>query len=151
MHLPKGITGFYRSGSTPPPQVSLREFKSAGASAARMVRGRVLPCTQKFTQKFHDVLISLPEAKKEVRVLCNAHYPVVAFALPAATPDALDIEFCDCPELAPHFDGYTVLSQREATAPVQEADLSGLDECELDQVRYWEPQCVGNVIFNYWD
>lgn len=87
-----------------------------------------------------------------VRVSCNAHYPIVAFATPDAQERNVWIQFVDCRGLARVLsDTFAVLSVRDACTGVSPAAVANLGEDELKQVRYWNPQRIGDVVFNYWD
>jgi hypothetical protein len=47
--------------------------------------------------------------------------------------------------------GYQVLPAAELRQPLTSADLSDLSAHEHEQIRYWKPQTVGELLFNYWD
>lgn len=47
--------------------------------------------------------------------------------------------------------GFQVLTTAELSQPITSADLSGLTAQEHEQVRYWKPATVGELLFNYWD
>jgi hypothetical protein len=62
------------------------------------------------------------------------------------------LEFLDCPELAEALRAeFCIISKQEACAGIAHELVSQLGEDELAQMRYWRPQRLGDVIFNYWD
>lgn len=149
--LPKGITGF----EAPDEGVSVERFKAACHAAARRVAGRVnevRPAYDQVVRNFHEAFITLRDRPGVVRVLCNAHYPVVAFATVSTHEGDARPEFMDCPELADVLRGeFTIITRRDACAGIADALIAQLGNDELDQMRYWRPQRIGDVIFNYWD
>ena len=149
--LPRGVTGF----NFPEHGVPVKRFTSACHTAARQARARVHHVRGAYEQvmrSFHEAKLTLRDGTETVRVLCNAHYPIVAFASPAAQEWDVRVQFVECPLLAEHLSGeFTILSVQDACAGVSPAAIAQLGEAELDQMRYWNPQRIGDVIFNYWD
>ena len=47
--------------------------------------------------------------------------------------------------------GWHVLSRAEAARPLSSGSLVELAESEVEQVRYWNPATLGEVLFNHWD
>jgi hypothetical protein len=43
------------------------------------------------------------------------------------------------------------ISALELSRPVTEHDLVNLSPMEQAQIRYWEPDRVADLVFNYWD
>jgi hypothetical protein len=149
--LPKGVTGF----DAPDDGVSVKRFTTACQAAARQAHARVnllRAAYEEVTPNFHEALVALQDGKQAVRVLCNAHFPIIAFASPATHDGDAHLRFLDCPELADLLSNeFTILSSEEACAGVLPAAVARLGEDELEQMRYWNPQRIGDVIFNYWD
>jgi len=149
--LPKGVTGF----DAPKRGVAAKQFASACYAAARHVGGRVhqvRAACERVTSNFHEALMTLRDSPRTVRVLCNAHYPIVAFTPPAAYEGDVRLEFMDCPELAAALRvEYAVITKQEACTGVADELVAHLGEPELHQMRYWRPLRIGDVIFNYWD
>lgn len=76
----------------------------------------------------------------------NAYYPWIAFA---KNLDFTRIEFIESP-----FDiidtNVNVLTQPELEQSWY--DIVGeLSKAELEQIKYWKPNTVGDIIFNFWD
>ena len=62
------------------------------------------------------------------------------------------LEFMNCPELADALGvEFAILTGHEACAGVADELVAQLGENELHQMRYWRPQRISDVIFNYWD
>lgn len=83
-----------------------------------------------------------------VFILLNAHHPFLGFA------EAVEqhLTFHDIPNLAKRFSPYyTVLSKKELNQPIREEYLINLAKAELEQLSYWNPKTVGEIIFNFWD
>lgn len=149
--LAKGVTGF----DAPKEGVPVKRFTEACHAAARQVGGRVhqvRAAYEQVTSNFHEALMTLRHGTETVRVLCNAHHPIVAFTRPAANGAAVRLEFLDCPELADVMrEEFALMSRAEACAGVSDELVAQLGDAELQQMRYWKPQRVGDVVFNYWD
>ena len=149
--LPKGVTGF----DAPDEHVPVKRFTTACHAAVRQASGRVhqvrAACEQ-VTPNFHEALVTLCDGTETVRVLCNAHHSIVAFASPARHEADVRLQFLDCPQLAGVLSGeFSILSAQEACAGVSAELVAQLGEAELSQMRYSNPQRIGDVIFNYWD
>lgn len=149
--LPRGVTGFdaFDDG------VPVKRFTAACHAAARQVAGRVhqvRTAYDRVTPNFHEALITLGNRPEMVRVLCNVHYPIAGFATPAAYEGDVYLEFIDCPELAEALSAeFSIITRQDACASVAEELVAQLGDAELNQIRYWRPQRIGDVIFNYWD
>lgn len=89
----------------------------------------------------------------DICLVLNKHYPLLAFA---KTADSVKIEFIDYPDgKALISDDYTVLSKNELDAPVpknsDELRSGGLNKGEVKQIKYWKPERMGEIVFNFWD
>jgi len=150
--LPKGLTGF---DALELDGVSVERFTTICQTAAKRVDGNLIQVRAAYVQvtpNFHEAVMTLRGGKETVRVLCNAHIPIVAFASPATRAGDICLKFLDCPDLARWFSGeFTVLRAQDACAGIAPSAISELGEAELDQLHYWNPKRIGDVIFNYWD
>ena len=45
---------------------------------------------------------------------------------------------------------YRVLTVAELNKPLRQLD-NGLNQAEWEQIAYWKPERIGDIIFNYWD
>lgn len=95
---------------------------------------------------FFDVEVSL--FQKQLHILLNENYPFLAFA---SHVEYFYIHFCEEPELNKLFSPYyRVLGTKELSAPLDLKE-NELDPSELQQIAYWKPVTLGEVIFNFWD
>ncbi|MBQ4870072.1 hypothetical protein IHQ11_26860 [Priestia megaterium] len=95
---------------------------------------------------------------REIYVLLNAYYPFLAFA---STVEFQHINFINDPMLSKDFiPFYKVLSKEELHEPLDIRNSRGkvslenendLNSSELEQIDYWKPNTVGEVMFNFWD
>jgi hypothetical protein len=149
--LPKGVTGF----DAPESGVSAKRFTAACHAAARRAGAHVhlvRDHAERATPNFHEAWVTWGDGVEGVRVLCNAHHPIVAFASPAAHEGDVCIEFVDCPQLAgPLSSEFRVLGKEVAGAGISSEALAQLGKSGLEQMRYWKPQRIGDLIFNFWD
>lgn len=76
----------------------------------------------------------------------NAYYPWIAFA---KNLDFTKIEFVESPF------NLTDTSVNLLTLPELEQswhDIVGeLNKAELEQIKYWKSNIIGDIIFNFWD
>lgn len=110
----------------------------------------------KVATNFIDVEIKI--FNKHLHILLNAHYPFMAFA---SDVEYGKITFINQPELCNLFSPYyQVLDTKELNAPallrlgskkfIVHND-NELNSDELEQIAYWKPETIGEIIFNYWD
>lgn len=88
-----------------------------------------------------------------VAVLVNRIRPIIAFAKWPVGGQII-FEYIDCPILADAFlsvGEYTIATSEELDRPLLREMCSELSPWEQEQVRYFRPRRVGEVIFNYWD
>ncbi|MFD6681777.1 hypothetical protein [Micromonospora parva] len=149
MKLPPGATGF-----NPPPgtQADLRAFTAACHHAARAIDATVTDVTPAgVTPNFHTVDIA--NGQHHIAVLRHTTLPFIAFARPHVDGD-VTVTFVDHPDLAA---AITILADAQALTveqlrtPLSQVDLSALDPHEHDQIGYWKPTTVGEMLFNFWD
>jgi hypothetical protein len=153
VELTRGITGFRRFDEPALPTCDLRAFRGFCHSVARTVGGRVLSVEAPVAgaANFARVVLELPDAP--VAVVLNSHHPVVAFVAPPFDNET-ELRFVAAPALSDLFQRsgtYTVLTDSEARGPVTAEARRLLAPAELEQLRYWRPRCVGEVVFNHWD
>ncbi|TAA69739.1 hypothetical protein [Planococcus salinarum] len=152
MKLLYGISGFYNSDEPKPPEVDVRKYEEMCYELAEKLGGEVLEFTDSlYPANFNKAYFRFPG--KNVCLVMNKHYPVLAFA---KTVEAMKIEFIDFPEGSAEIPGeYTVLTRDvlEADVPDNLTELlgHGLNKGEMEQIRYWKPETVGQVIFNFWN
>ncbi|MHA5051329.1 hypothetical protein [Streptomyces sp. SD15] len=86
-------------------------------------------------------------------VLCHAHLPVAAFIETPPMPGKPVSGFVDPPSWAGGFEaaGLRILPVEELSTPMTRVDLSELSTAELAQIRYWHPEVLSDLLFNWWD
>ncbi|MFC7259402.1 hypothetical protein [Streptomyces lutosisoli] len=151
MRLVRGATGFWGGSDEPLAPTDMASFRSACFEAARGIGARVDELAFAGVSSFHAVTVAGRGAS--LVVLCHDHLPVVAFTDTPPVPGRPVARFVDPPAWAGSFGtvGYRVLHARDLSAPMTEVDLSELAKAELAQVRYWRPEVVGDLLFNWWD
>lgn len=147
MILPRGITGFWSVNAAPLPLLDEKAFCQMCYSIALENGGTVTELdTDTYPRNFYSVKLSRYD--QSIFVLQNVHYPYVAFAQRDTSGGFIWIsqpEWLQLPEGSVRF-----LSPSELTRDWH--DLCGeLSPEELEQIRYWDPQTVGEIIFNTWD
>ena len=149
MKLPPGATGF-----NPPPgvQADLSAFTALCHQAARAIDATVTAVTPAgVTPDFHTVEIT--NVQHHIAVLRHTTLPFIAFARPQANGD-VTVTFIDHRDLAAAITKLTDaqgLTVDQLRTPLSQVDLSALDPGEHDQINYWKPATVGELLFNYWD
>lgn len=143
MRLPRGITGFRHVSEPPLPTVEPGALRAAlGAASGSRV---TLPAPDGIVRSFHQALVP-----GGLVVLCNQHHPWLA-----ATRAPVDGEpaFEEPPDWLRALEGFVVLDRATLESSVGPDDprLADLGPTERDQLRYWRPRRLGDVVFNLWD
>ena len=150
--LPEGVTGFGLAAQRH--STSVRSFSTACYQAIRCIGGTVVlvrEANEGASCSFHEATLALPLGM-QIRVLCNAHFPLLAFAEATHARSDWDFRFVDHPTLAEAFGNpWTVLRADELQQFPDEEVLRLLGSEEVNQLEYWRPQSVGHVVFNHWD
>ncbi|MET8835425.1 hypothetical protein ABZV78_16110 [Micromonospora sp. NPDC004540] len=148
MRLPPSATGF----GAGLPGADLPAFLAVCHHAARRVGGTVTRATPAgVTPSFHTVLIDHPGGP--ITALGHATVPMVAFAQPLPAGDT-KLAFLDHPDLAVavgEVSDLRVLTVEALRTPLSAVDLAALRAEEHRQIRYWRPETVGELLFNFWD
>jgi hypothetical protein len=151
MILPRGITGFFTKGlDEAPPAVNVKTFTRACHSAAQLEGGsaeQIQPAS--YPRNYHSAVLRLRDGM--VAVLCNAHFPWIAFV--AASNDDTH-RFLTATALASRFREMMPCEVWDPSLleghPNAES-LAQLSTAEREQIRYWRPERLGDIIFNAWD
>lgn len=145
--LPRGITGFWSADAEPPPLLDEKAFRRMCHALARESGGTVTQVdTDTAARNFYSA--ELRRYGQSVILLQNIHHPYAAFA--GKDPSGgfawtCRPEWLRLPEGPVRF-----LTPNELTRDWH--GLCGeLSPEELEQIRYWNPQTVGEIIFNTWD
>lgn len=150
MKLPNGITGFYDSKANTPPQVDGKQFKQLCFDIASRNRGKLIDfITPQYPSNFYYAQVDV--LGNRFYILLNEHYPYLAFA---SVVEFGNIKFIDRPVLNEQFPSfYRIIGTVELNVPFNQNLIkkTELNSAELEQIAYWKPETVGQVIFNYWD
>ncbi|MEV0718547.1 hypothetical protein [Asanoa sp. NPDC050611] len=144
--LPRGATGFWDAAKGPPARTDVRAFRAAVRTAAQ---GRVESFEPAgVTPNFH--LMVIRAAGDRVGVVCHELLPWLAFVRP---PDGSvePLTFLSRPALAAALRPFRVLDPATLATPLRDLDLSTLDRGERHQVEFWQPETLGQLLFNWWD
>jgi hypothetical protein len=149
--LPQGVTGFLPRLDGPGKGVDLREVAALAHLTARLSGARVATVSAaSTTPNFHSAKILTGDQTSWIIV--NQIHPLVAVAtsIRMGTMSFIDgtEHLTQAVALTPPF---RLLSALQLSGPVTEHDLVNLSPTEQAQIRYWQPERVGDVIFNYWD
>lgn len=147
MILPRGITGFWNGNTAPLSFLDEKAFCQRCYSIALENGGTVTELdTNTCPRNFYSAKLSRYD--QSVFILQNIHYPYIAFAQRYTSGRFVLISPPDWLQLS---DGpVRVLSSNELNQDWR--GLCGeLSPEELEQIRYWNPQTVGEILFNTWD
>lgn len=152
MHLPAGVSGFYDSDEQKPSEIDVAKYKELCHRLARDLGAELQEFADSlYPANFHKALFHFPE--EDICLVMNKHYPLLAFA---KTADTVKVEFIDYPAgNGAISDDFTVLSKDELEIPVpknsDELKSGGLNNGEIKQIKYWKPERLGEIVFNFWD
>ena len=143
--LPNGITGFRDLKDPYIPEQEKRIFQRFCYSIATRYHCEVLSFDLDLASKnFYSAEIKTEQGR--FYLLENAYYPWIAFA---KNLDVTEIEFVESPF------NLTDPSVNVLTLPELEQswhDIVGeLNKAELEQIKYWKSNIIGDIIFNFWD
>lgn len=145
--LPRGITGFWSADTEPPPLLDEKAFRRMCYALARESGGTVTQVdTDTAARNFYSAELS--RYGQSVILLQNIHHPYAAFA--GKDPSG-GFAWTSRPEWLRLPEGpVRFLSPDELTRDWR--GLCGeLSPEELEQIRHWNPQSAGEIIFNTWD
>ena len=147
MILPRGITGFWSANTAPLPLLDEKAFRQMCHTLSRKNGGAVTEVdTDTAIRNFYSAKVS--RYGQSVFLLQNIHYPYAAFAQREASGRFVltqQPEWLQLPESPVQFLSFDKLNQDWHS-------LRGeLSPEELDQIHYWNPQTVGEIVFNTWD
>ncbi|MEU7455404.1 hypothetical protein [Streptosporangium roseum] len=121
---------------------------------ARRTNGRVLAVDPAGGRRsFHAAILTYRDRGRELELVGHVLLPLLALARRRIESD-MALSFLDDREVSGKlgaYEPYRVPGTAELALPVARADLSELGEAEMDQIRYWRPETVGELVFNFWD
>jgi hypothetical protein len=148
--LPRGITGFWKIEQARIPETDktliinlVNTFKSNPNF------WKVNLVEQQPNNNFY--LIILSDKNGDYKIGINSTYPMYCGI--ESLENWETVAFCDLPrhitQLIPS--QFTELRTEFLNEPLKSKHLTALNKAELDQIKYWNTQKVGNVIFNKYD
>ena len=152
--LPVGVTGFRHQRDAELPLCDFESLLRHCHEVARLHEGKVVAeAASDFESVANYERVALQFSDRSVDVILNAHYPLLAFAEPF-TSHNLSLAFRDEPGLAAHFcelGNYLPLDSSLLATPISDDATTKLSVAEREQIRYWNPTTLGEVVFNNWD
>lgn len=146
MILKNGITGFFESldDKKSIPSQSFIQFCN---EIVYNNQGKILLMDLELTGK--NFYCSKQQFQGQIcYILLNASYPYVAFASLVGMEKIIYIDKPDYIKYIP--DNYLVLNKNVLETIFENCD-NQLNKAERKQILYWEPETIGEVIFNFWD
>jgi hypothetical protein len=106
------------------------------------------------TPNFHQAIIAYRD--RIIAVVCVRDAPLLALAVPrviefAPGRESGPLAFVDFPDLADALaaaQGFRLLTVAELGGPI---DMAKWPPISRHDMRYWQPQTLGEALFNYWD
>ncbi len=158
--LKPGVTGFY--GNTEPPYIDFKAYKQVVYAIAIELRMKVTKCSsepEEYNDNFYRAIL---KGDKKLWVLCNMHYPIIALSDGFHYSYESDDERCgyywdrfiEIPsiiELVEKISGFKCLTAEEFNQPVTGECIRDLWGSELNQIKYWKPKTISEILFNFWD
>lgn len=154
MILKRGITSFFNwdeRGTIP--EFTFAEFKRIVFAVSTVQRLAVSQLNERsVTPNFHQA--RLDDSKMSILMLGHSTFPLIAFAKPE-NADATKLLFVDCSRIADAmrnlFPDVRIAHASELNQELTESRMSVLDVIEREQIEYWKPKTIGEVVFNWWD
>lgn len=150
MLLEKGITGFFEYGYGIMPELDDTAFQRMCYTVRNKQWNMAgIFCqyhTNYFYAHFQGRYDTEQREKQEVYLLQNKYYPIIAMTKELSLYEKVFIDITDPFRI---IDGEIISAEilNEAFDDTQ----YHLSNVELQQIRYWKPVSIGNIIFNEWD
>lgn len=149
MKLPNGVTGFFYDES-PPPEVDGKLFKQLCFDFASRYGGKVMDSNEpEYPENFYCAQVEVRD--KQFKILLNEYNLYLASA---SAVEFCNIKFIDAPAIKEYFSPYyQVLNTDELNSPFNSnlLNIAELNRAELEQIAYWKPKTIGQIIFNHRD
>lgn len=141
-----GVTGFSEKELS---EQEIKDFETYLYHAIRYENGKVIE-KELLTNNKNFYTYQIGIQTKVFYVLLHSIFPYVAFA---SVVDYSGIKFIDEPEQVKSIltESYKVLDTNLLNQTLTIEDTSRLGKQEQEMIRYWKPETIGEVIFNYWD
>lgn len=145
MILRKGITGFFDNKNSPVSEMDFKIFKTLchtidSSTNWRLINIKSNPNSNYYSTEF-DTLSGI------IYILLNKHYPIIAFT---DNINIGNIVFKNITDIKHLLCDYEIVSADILNSSIDDV-VNELSETEMNQIAYWNPGSVGNVIFNCWD
>lgn len=130
----------------------LNAFRSACHTVSQVTQSSLLAQIRQPNDQRNFLTAQFATPLGEIAALLNQHVPLLGFAVPSRPGKPL--RFADVRELANAFAQlgmYRVLSLSDLQQPITADELARLSPTEIEQVNYWKPTSLGQIIFNAWD
>lgn len=146
MLLQKGITGFSDYRNPLQTTENFQLFKTICYTAAAAFNAEIIEISDnQYPQNYFSANILSDE--KNIYILLNRCYPIIGFT---KEPHG-NKHFIDYKKLSSMLSyQYNVISCDILNSPFDSSSHS-LDKYELQQIEYYQPTSIGNIIFNEWD
>jgi len=146
--LKKGITGFYSRDETPAPSLDKKLIDNI-STVLNSQKEITIKNITKPTLTTNYYVFEISDKEIPYYILLNTHYPLIACS---DNDNWMGLEFINMDKnLAKKFSDYTVLESDFLNSKVTLEFLANLSEAELSQIKYWESETLGEVIFNGYD
>jgi hypothetical protein len=154
MIVRKGITSFFVHRDIP--EFHFDCFHQIVISFAKPMGFEVVEMTERgVTPNFHIATLTRQKSRQDetISILGHASFPIIAFAEPLL--ETCEIRFRDAFPIAARindlFPHVTIATCEELSRKIEKSDLELLDRVEREQIKFWKPQTIGELAFNWWD
>ncbi|MCM1508127.1 MAG: hypothetical protein NC177_13510 [Ruminococcus flavefaciens] len=141
MLLKKGITGFYSIGDSLPEINDYKTFRKVCFNIQNIIKQKLISTanpnnTSYFYAEFDNIYF-----------LLNKYYAVAGFTKDISHGDKVFTDLCMSGIYLPEYEIIPAVTLNSSFNKTE----NNLSECELQQIKYYSPLSVGNIIFNEWD
>lgn len=164
--LPAGVSGFLRENENTKIQFDHQLFLKAcnSESLGENLQLSHIDLLENEANKSYMFAYYVRQDLPDLIVFCNKYFPIVAFSevldehnQPQENPFP-DNHFCDLKSLNSVFEpDFKVLDKSYLTTKVDADDeenskkVSQLTNYEFSEFSFWQPQIIGDILFNDWE
>jgi len=153
MKLRYGVTSFYDGSRGKPPTVDFKLFQQLCYSIGQEIHSRVSIIEKDGVA--HNYYYALFTGEPKRGLVCNAHYPLVAFVKnfegPCFGNVLVSAEHTSIPGVVSATDYFEYLPGGTLEAELIQEMYQDLGVSELQQIKEWGSKSVSEVVFNYYD
>jgi len=153
MILKYGITSFFDSSKREVPFLDFKEFKKLTYLIAKRINSKVEKIEK--NSGSHNYYYALFSEKPHKGLVCNAHYPLVAFVKsfhePCFGKILISAEDSFISNIISDSYYFEYISSSILETEFKEEMAYELGDVELEQIKYWNSKTLGEIIFNYYD